>query len=79
MRTLDGLPLGSLARVTAVLGEGDVPLRLLEMGFLPDVEVSVVRRAPLGDPLEVEVLGYRLVLRCSEARQVQVRLDSEAT
>ncbi len=79
MRTLDGLPLGRRARVTAVLGEGDIPLRLLEMGFLPDVEVSVVRRAPLGDPLEVEVLGYRLVLRCSEARQVQVRLASEAS
>lgn len=78
MITLDGLPLGIRARVTAVLGEGDIPLRLLEMGFLPDVEVSVVRRAPLGDPLEVEVLGYRLVLRCSEARQVRVRPASEA-
>ena len=78
MSTLDGLPIGDRARVTAVLGEGDVALRLLEMGFLPDVEVSIVRRAPLGDPLEVEVLGYRLVLRCSEASQVQVRLASEA-
>jgi Fe2+ transport system protein FeoA len=65
--------------VTAVLGEGDIPLRLLEMGFLPDVEVSVIRRAPLGDPLEVEVLGYRLVLRLSEARLIHLRPASEAT
>ena len=78
MSTLDVLPLGRPARVTAVLGEGDIPLRLLEMGFLPDVEVSVVKRAPLGDPLEVEVLGYRLVLRCSEASLIQIRPVPEA-
>ena len=71
--TLDRQPLGKRVRVSAVGGEDAVSLRLLEMGLLPDTEVSVVRRAPLGDPLEIEVLGYRLLLRRSEASCVAVR------
>ena len=71
--TLDGFPAGKPACVVAVRGEDDVALRLLEMGLLPGVEVTVIRRAPLGDPIEVDVMGYRLVLRRSEALQISVR------
>ncbi len=73
MSTLDRLPPGRRACVASVEGDGPDSLRLLEMGLLPDREVVVVRCAPLGDPLEIEVMGYRLVLRRSEARRVSVR------
>ena len=73
MSTLDALPVGEKARIASVEGAGPVPLRLLEMGLLPEAEVSVIRRAPLGDPIEIEILGYRLVLRASEARHVALR------
>lgn len=47
-------------------------VRLLEMGFTPGIKVKVIRFAPLGDPMEVEVRGYRLLLRRSEASHIQV-------
>lgn len=71
--TLDLLPAGGCACIADVAGEDPVALRLLEMGLLPGHEVRMVRRAPLGDPIEVEVLGYRLVLRTCEAACVTVK------
>lgn len=47
--------------------------RLADLGLLPDTPVAVVRRAPLGDPIEIELRGYRLCLRLREASQIQVR------
>ena len=71
---LDDLPSGGKATILEIAGEGSVPLRLLEMGLLPDSEVTLLRRAPFGDPLEVEVLGYRLLLRSREASTIRVRV-----
>ena len=47
-------------------------LRLLEMGLLPGTLIEVVRRAPLGDPLDLKVRGYHLSIRREEARHVEV-------
>jgi Fe2+ transport system protein FeoA len=47
-------------------------VRLLEMGFVPGVEVSLVKRAPLGDPLELRLRGYHVSLRRAEARRVEL-------
>jgi len=47
--------------------------RLLAMGLVPGTEFSVIRRAPLGDPIEIEVLGFHLSLRAHEAAVVRVR------
>ena len=70
--TLDGLAPKARARVVAVRGEGAVARRLMEMGFVPGAPVSVVRTAPLGDPLEVRVRNYHLALRRSEAQTISV-------
>ncbi|MGH9941336.1 MAG: FeoA family protein [Pyrinomonadaceae bacterium] len=72
--TLDLLPAGLTARVTAVEGTGGsgVARRLMEMGVVPGAPVSVVKAAPLGDPLEVRVRGYHLALRRTEARTIRV-------
>lgn len=69
---LADLAIGAAARVTAVVGDAEVRRRLLEMGLTPGVRVRVVRVAPLGDPIELAVRGYRLSVRRSEARGVLV-------
>jgi ferrous iron transport protein A len=53
-------------------GSDDIAVRLLEMGLTPGVEVKLIGAALLGDPVELEVRGYRLSLRKSEAKRVQV-------
>jgi ferrous iron transport protein A len=50
----------------------EIGVRLLEMGLTPGVEVVVIGTAPLGDPLEIELRGYRLSLRKCEAARVDV-------
>lgn len=70
--TLDELTRGDQARVTGVAGGDDISLRLLEMGLTPGAVVRLLGTAPLGDPLELEVRGYRLSLRRSEAARVDV-------
>ncbi len=71
--TLDALSVGQTGRIAAVAGAPDVRRRLLEMGLTPGTRVRVVRFAPLGDPMDVEVRGYHLSLRKQEASQVSLK------
>ncbi len=71
MKKLCDFSVGESGRVTAVCGTGAVRRRLLDMGVTPGAEVTLVKRAPLGDPLEVTLRGYSLSLRKSEADCVQ--------
>jgi ferrous iron transport protein A len=74
--SLAELRVGETAVVRAVLGgAGPLRRRLLEMGFVSGTPVRVVRVAPLADPMEVELHGYHLSLRRSEAGTVLVRRD----
>ena len=66
------LSAGESARVARVTGSDDVGRRLLEMGITPGVELRCLGSAPLGDPLEFEVRGYRLSLRKNEALQIEL-------
>ena len=70
--TLDELRPGETARVVGLDGDPAIVQRLASFGLLPEVEVEVIRRAPTGDPLEIELLGYRLSLRRAEAAGVRV-------
>jgi ferrous iron transport protein A len=72
MRSLEKMVVGSTAQVVDVLGEDTTSLRLLEMGLTPGVDVTVVGTAPLGDPLELELRGYRLSIRRNEAARVAI-------
>ena len=72
MNCLAEMKVGDRARVSNVSGTDDISLRLLEMGLTPGVEFQLIGTAPLGDPLEVEVRGYRLSVRKSEAKRVEV-------
>ena len=70
--TLADVEPGAGARVSAVDGATALGRRLLDLGFVPGTDVRVVRRAPLGDPVEYELRGYRLCLRRSEALRIHV-------
>jgi Fe2+ transport system protein FeoA len=65
-------PIGSSTTIRAVAGEAHVRRRLFELGLVPGTQVSIVRRAPLGDPLELSLRGYRLSLRSVEAALIAV-------
>ena len=72
LSSLEQVPVGRSASITDVPGVDELSLRLLEMGLTPGTGVTVVGTAPLGDPLEVELRGYRLSLRRREAALVNV-------
>ncbi|MCI9648810.1 FeoA family protein [Oscillibacter sp.] len=72
--TLDLLPLGQEAVITAVGGGGALRCRLLDMGLIPRTAVRVEKTAPLGDPIELRVRGYALSLRKEDARNIQVEV-----
>jgi ferrous iron transport protein A len=70
---LNELAVGSRAQVVSVSGDTGIRRRLLEMGFCNGAVVEVVRRAPLGDPVQYRLRGYHLSLRDEQARCVHVR------
>lgn len=71
-RALDTLSSGERGVIAALDCEPSVARRLMELGLVPGTEIVVIRRAPLGDPLEISVRGVRLSLRRSEARRIHV-------
>lgn len=71
---LADLRIGQCGRVTSVSGSDSLTRRLLEMGLTPGVECQLTGVAPLGDPLEFLVRGYRLSIRRSEAARVMVEV-----
>lgn len=75
--SLAGLQNGAQARVLCVNGCGAVARRLMEMGVVPGAPVRVIKRAPLGDPIEVRVRGYHLALRHTEAQTISVVTSDE--
>ncbi|HYO93153.1 MAG TPA: FeoA family protein [Polyangiaceae bacterium] len=71
------LPLGSVASIVHVGGEGAFRRRLMELGLLPGTQVEVVAVAPLGDPLELLVRGASLSIRRAEALTVEVSVVAD--
>ncbi|MBQ5804185.1 MAG: ferrous iron transport protein B [Erysipelotrichaceae bacterium] len=71
MKTLKDIRIGEKALVTKVNGEGALRQHLLDMGVIPGVEVTVVKYAPMGDPIEIMIHGYELTLRLEDARQIE--------
>ncbi len=66
------LEIGQAGRVARVVGSDEVSRRVLEMGVTPGVEIRRIGTAPLGDPLEFELRGYRLSLRKNEAAHIEL-------
>ena len=71
-QTLDHLKNGESGEVTQVLATGKIKRRLVEMGITPGTRVTVTKRAPLGDPIEIQLRGYKLTIRQQDAQGIRV-------
>ena len=74
--TLGELEVGDFGRVSGYAGGGGYRRQLLAMGLTPGVSLKIVRRAPMGDPIELEVRGFSLSLRRDESQCVIVEKES---
>ena len=72
MMTLKELKPGKSARIEEVGGEGALRQHFLDMGLIPGVDVTVVKLAPMGDPMELMIRGYELTLRLDDAAQIRI-------
>lgn len=71
--TLNELGIGKSAEILSVGGKGALRQHFLDMGMIPGAEVTVVKLAPMGDPMEIQIHGYELTLRLSEAQQIRIK------
>ena len=72
MKSLRALVPGQRGRVINLGEKGTARRRLMDMGITPGVEIEIVKVAPLGDPIEINLRGYELSLRKSEAEQIKI-------
>ena len=70
--TLDTLEIGQSARITTVGGEGALRQHFLDMGLIPGADVTLVKFAPMGDPMELRIHGYELTLRLADAAKIEI-------
>ena len=70
--TLKDLPIGKTATVTTVGGEGALRQHFLDIGLIPKADVTMVKFAPMGDPVEVRIHGYELTLRLADAEKIEI-------
>lgn len=77
LKRLSNFTIGETGLIKMVKGEGRIRRRLFDMGVTPGAEVVLIKKAPLGDPLEVKIRGYDLTLRKDEAIFVELEVDSK--
>ncbi|KAJ51831.1 ferrous iron transport protein A [Clostridium tetanomorphum] len=70
--TLNELNVGEKGRVVCILPESKVRRRLMDMGIVKGVDITISGKAPMGDPIEINLRGYNLTLRKSEAKDISV-------
>ncbi|MCF0242173.1 MAG: ferrous iron transport protein B [Treponema sp.] len=75
--TLKDLPIGKTGTIEAVGGSGELRQHFLDMGLIPHEKISMVKHAPMGDPVEVKVQDYSLTLRLADAEQIIINALSE--
>lgn len=77
--TLKELPIGQTAIVVSVGGEGALRQHFLDMGIIPGAQVTMVKYAPMGDPVELQIHGYELTLRLADAQQIEIEKTQNQT
>ncbi len=73
-KLLSDFSVGEGGKIKSVTGEGKIRRRLFDMGVTPGAELTMRKKAPLGDPIEITIRGYELTLRKVEAACVEVEL-----
>lgn len=76
--TLKDLEIGKSAKITVVGGEGALRQHFLDMGVIPGAEITLVKYAPMGDPIEFRIHGYELTLRLADAAKIEIEPISES-
>ena len=71
--TLDELQVGKDAVIQSVGGEGALRRHFLDMGLIPGTEVTLMKVAPMGDPVELKIRGYELTLRKADAARIEIQ------
>ena len=77
--TLKELPIGKTAVIRYVGGEGALRQHFLDMGLIQGAEVTVIKYAPMGDPIELKIHGYELTIRLNDAEKIQVTEISQVS
>ena len=77
--TLKDLPIGKTARINVVGGNGELRQHFLDMGVIPGTEITKVKLAPMGDPIEFEINGYELTMRADDADKIEAEQLDAAT
>ena len=72
MKTLKELKVGESAKVVKLYGEGAIKRRIMDMGITKGVIITVRKVAPLGDPIELNLRGYELSIRKSDAEMIEI-------
>ncbi|MEY4612143.1 MAG: hypothetical protein RL179_116 [Planctomycetota bacterium] len=75
MLSLDRVSIGSKGFISSIIGDDAIAQRLMEMGVIEGEPFELVATAPMGDPLEIKVQGYRLSIRKTEAARVVVQVS----
>ena len=70
--TIKDLPVGKSATILKVGGDGALRQHFLDMGLIQGAEVTVIKYAPMGDPVELRIHSYELTIRLSDAEQIEV-------
>lgn len=73
MKTLKDLSVGQSGTISRVGTSGSLKQRFMDMGITKGTEVQVVKIAPLGDPIEIEIRGYNLSIRKADAEKIEMR------
>ena len=73
--TLKDLPIGKTATIRSVGGEGALRQHFLDMGLIPKGDVTMVKYAPMGDPMELRIHSYELTLRLADADKIEIEKD----
>ncbi|HJC63491.1 MAG TPA: ferrous iron transport protein B [Candidatus Blautia merdavium] len=71
--TLEKLQIGRTASIVSVGGEGALRQHFLDMGLIPGAQVTMVKFAPMGDPMELRIHGYELTLRIADAKNIEIK------
>ena len=74
-KSLNEFKIGEIGKVVKIIAEGKIKRRLFDMGVTPGATIELKKKAPLGDPLEVNLRGYELTLRKDEAINVLMEVE----
>lgn len=76
-KTLDEIRPGAFVTVINIADDGNIKRRIMDIGILPGVCIEVVKLAPLGDPIQISLLGFDMVMRRSDASKIIVKSVDE--